>query len=156
MTSLLSPSRRGLLARLVLILAGSAAQAEPPNWKGSGTGTTDRVGPVDVDEFRGIASHMGKFVGTGAHILFPDFSFIGQETWTTANGDTLSVTFVGQLFFGTDPDFPFAFEAVLIAGGGTGRLANATGQAVMTGAFTGTFPGELYFEFEGTLHPNGK
>jgi hypothetical protein len=144
------------MAVLLALPATAPAKDPPPNWKGSAAGTTDHAGAVDVEAFAGKSTHLGKFTGEGSHVLFPDFSFVGRATWTAANGDQMFVTYAGQLFPGTDPDFPFAFEAVLIADGGTGRLAGAQGRAVMTGAFTGTFPGELYFDFEGTLSVNGK
>ena len=53
-----------------------------------------------------------------------------------------------------DPDFPFGFEAVLVAEGGTGRLANARGTAVMTGAFTGV-PGNCTSTSRGHCIPAG-
>jgi hypothetical protein len=135
--------------------APTALADGPPNWKGGGTGTTRPEGGVDVDAFSGRSSHLGRFTGEGFHVLNPaDFTFAGEATWTAANGDTLAVTYTGQIFLTGDPDFPFGFEAVLVAEGGTGRLARARGRAVMTGAFTGV-PGELYFDFEGTLHPKG-
>jgi hypothetical protein len=67
----------------------------------------------------------------------------------------LELTYTGQIFLSGDPVYPFGFVAELVAEGGTGRLSGARGLAVMTGAFTGR-PGEFYFDFEGTLHPNGK
>jgi hypothetical protein len=73
-----------------------------------------------------------------------------QGTWTTAKGDSLEVTYAGQVFLTRDPDFPFGFDAALVASGGTGRFADAQGQAAMTGAFTGV-PGDFVFAFEGTL-----
>lgn len=129
----------------------SAGEKSPPNWKGGGTGTTQPEGGVDVDAFSGKSSHLGLFTGAGFHVLNPvDFTFAGQATWTAANGDTLEVTYTGQVFFTGDPDFPFGFDATLVANGGTGRFADVQGQAVMTGAFTGV-PGDFVFEFEGTL-----
>jgi hypothetical protein len=73
----------------------------------------------------------------------------------TSNFDALEVTYTGQVFLSGDPDYPFGFVADLVAEGGTGRFAKARGRAVMTGAFTGV-PGDLFFDIEGTLHPNGK
>jgi hypothetical protein len=146
-----------LLAGLAIGLSATALQAgdPPPNWKGSGSGTTKPVGDVHVDAFDGKSTHLGRFTGEGYHVLFADFSFVGQATWTASNGDSLSVTYVGQAFLSGDPDYPFGFVAVLTATGGTGRLAGAHGVAAMTGAFTGV-PGDLYFDFEGTLSVNGK
>lgn len=138
------------------LTTAAAANPAPPNWKGGGTGTTRPDGGVDVDSFAGKSSHLGRFTGEGFHVLNPfDFTFAGQAVWTAANGDTLNVTYAGQVFPSDDPDYPFGFQAVLVADGGTGRLAGASGRAVMTGAFTGV-PGELYFDFKGTLRTRGK
>src|SRR5262245_46054723 len=143
-----------LLVGVTLGTSAAVAAADdksPTNWKGGGTGTTQPEGGVDVDAFSGKSSQLGPFTGMGFHVLNPvDFTFAGQATWTAANGDTLEVTFAGQVFLTGDPDFPFGFDATLVADGGTGRFAEAQGQAVMTGAFTGV-PGDFYFEFEGPL-----
>jgi hypothetical protein len=146
-----------LLASLAVALSAATLRAgdPPPNWKGSGTGVTYPDGGVHVDLVKGRQSHLGNYTGEGYHVLFADFSFVGQATWTASNGDTLSVTYVGQVFPSGDPDFPYGFEAVLTATGGTGRLDGAKGIAAMTGAFTGV-PGDDYFSFEGTLSVNGK
>jgi len=99
---------------------------------------------------------LDEFTASGAHRLnVTDFSFTGYATWTAENGDSLEVTYTGQLFPSDDPDFPFGFTADLEADGGTGRFANAKGSAVMVGGFSGS-PGEFFFDFEGTLHPQGK
>jgi hypothetical protein len=160
MKHFVSVLRLALLGGMAVGIMASATPAwgqTPPNWKGEGAGTTRPEGGVDVDAFSGRSSHLGRFTGAGFHVLNPnDFTFVGQATWTASNGDTLALTYTGQVFFPSgDPDFPFGFEAVLVAEGGTGRLSGARGRAVMTGAFTG-IPGELYFEFKGTLHPKGK
>ena len=149
--------RLAVLACLFTWAAPAARGGDsPPNWRGGGTGSTVPVGAVDVDTFRGQSTHLGRFTGTGSHVLNPvDFTFVGQATWTAANGATLNVMYAGQVFFSGDPDYPFGFVADLWAVGGTGRLAGATGTAVMTGAFTGV-PGDLYFEIEGTLRVGGR
>jgi hypothetical protein len=146
---------RALLVGLALGLPAAVEAGPPPNWKGGGTGSTEPVGLVHVDDFAGTATHLGRFTGAGFHVLYPDLSFEGQATWTAANGDTLEVEYAGQAVVTDDPDFPFQFTAELRAVGGTGRLAGARGVAVMTGGFTGV-PGDLFFEFAGTLHPRGR
>ena len=160
MTQFLKFLPPALLLGILLGLTANTAQAggDPPNWKGAGSGTTDRLeSGIDVETFAGKSSHLGKFTGLGFHVLDPIyFTFEGQATWTAANGDTLSVTYAGQLFPSGDPDYPYGFVATLTAVGGTGRFSSATGVAEMTGGFTGQFPGELYFEFEGTLSLHGK
>ena len=133
------------------------------NWKGSADGTTapdpDHPG-VDCDDFGGKSSKLGKFTGLGCHTLNADFSFSGYATWTAKNGDSLEVSYTGQLYPSDDPDFPFGFTAALYAEGRTGKLSGATGSSVMTGAFSGV-PGEFHFDFDGILHdgkgkPHGK
>jgi len=147
---------------LACLAAGVTASTAPggddtrPNWTGGGAGTTTPEGGVDVDEFSGRSSHVGQFIAEGFHTLNPvDFTFAGEATWTAANGDTLELTYTGQIFLSGDPVYPFGFVAELVAEGGTGRLSGARGRAAMSGAFTGR-PGEFYFDFEGTLDSNGK
>jgi len=158
MTHLLRSARLALVAALAFALAAPAGPPpviQPPNWRGGGAGTTTPDGTgTDFDVFTGRSSHLGRIAGAGSHFLNPDFSFVGEATWTAANGDELHVTYDGQLFLSGDPDFPFAFVAELRAVGGTGRFADAQGVADMFGAFTGS-PGEFYYDFAGTLTLNG-
>jgi hypothetical protein len=145
-----------LLAGLFTGPAALSGMAAPPNWKASGTGSTTPAGAVDVDEFSGRSTHVGPFTASGYHVLNPvDFTFAGVAVWTTPNGDTLNVSYSGQIFPGDDPDFPYAFVADIVAEGGTGRLAAARGQAVMTGAFSG-IPGDFYFDIRGTFRARAK
>jgi len=143
-----------VLFSLAAGISAPAAQAGE-NWRGGGIGTTRPEGGVHVDSFSGQSTRLGRFTGSGFHVLNPDFTFVGQATWTAANGDTLKVTYSGQVFPSGDPDYPYGFFAELVAVGGTGRLADARGQATMTGAFTGV-PGDLFFDVDGALHPRGK
>jgi hypothetical protein len=157
--------RLAVVVGVALAAAASGVHAwdelTPPNWRGGGTGTTTpvdivEVGFVDADTFSGHSTLLGRFTGKGFHVLnLTTFEFEGQATWTAANGDTLEVTYAGQVFPSDDPDYPFGFVATLTAIGGTGRLAEARGNAAMTGGFTGV-PGKFYFDVEGSLHPRGK
>ena len=136
-------------------MATASAQAGD-NWKASGVGTTQPGDGVDVDDFSATSSHLGRVTGEGYHVLNPvDFTFVGQEIWTAANGDILIVNMSGQIFPSGDPDFPYGFVAHLVIDGGTGRLANARGEGMMSGGFTGV-PGDFYFDVRGSLHPQGK
>lgn len=159
MRELLRSLRLFLLAGFALTLSVATLHAgdPPPNWKGNGTGITypDPDTGVHIDVVKGKSTHLGRYTGEGYHILYADFSFAGQAIWTASNGDSLSVTYVGQVFLSGDPDYPFGFVAVLTATGGTGRLAGAHGVAAMTGAFTGV-PGNDYFDFQGNFTVNGK
>jgi hypothetical protein len=160
MRYLLRTSRFALLAGIVtgfsVFSATAGAKASPPNWKGSATGSTmhDVALGADVDQFSGKSSHLGQFNGEGAHYLnYPNFA--GKATWTASNGDSLNVTYTGVIYLTGDTVYPFGFVGVLLADGGTGRLSHAKGSAMWMGAFTGV-PGNFFFDFEGTLDPNGK
>ena len=149
--------RKLLLLLLSIVLAANSALAaeERQNWRLRAAGFTepaDDGSGLDLDSFNGISTHLGRFSGQGAHMLFEDFTFTGYATYTAANGDQLDVVYDGAV---TAFDvFPFPVEGDFVVVGGTGRFANATGCAEMKGSFTGV-PGELFFELRGTLHPQG-
>lgn len=151
---------------VVSAAANNAQEGSAPNWKGSISGTTETNADlgVDVDLFSGTSSHLGGVVGEGAHTLNADLTFEGSATWIAADGSTLEVELFGQLLPEFDENglvLPVAFTGTLDIVGGTGRLANADGEAAMSGTIAG-IPGPgvgpvgLSFDFEGTLHPNGK
>ena len=154
------------LWRLAALLFLTVAFMTPPanageNWRVRGAGTTEESGVpgTDLDFFSGHSTLLGRYTGEGFHVLNPlTGQFVGEATYTAANGDELHVEYSGQLYFTPedDPDFPFSFIAEVNAVGGTGRLADARGTAVMTGGYEGKVPGKLYFNLEGTLHPQGK
>jgi len=156
-------NRRIIWTALLACVVGLTASAAPagddpprPNWNATATGTTRPGHGMDLDSFAGLSTHLGRFTGEGHHVLNPvDFTFVGEATWTAADGATLRVMYTGQLFLSGDPVYPFGFVADCCVAGGTGRLAGATGDAVMTGALTG-LPGEYYFDIEGTLHLAGR
>jgi hypothetical protein len=136
---------------------GLAYAAEgPPNWMLYAEGETEPANDgtmEDIDTFAGISSHLGRFTGEGRHILYPDLTFEGCATYTASDGDQLDVFYTGSIVTFDESPVPVQghFEIV----GGTGRFANTTGFAKMTGEFTGV-PGELAFVLFGTLHPQGK
>ncbi len=165
MTMIMRGLRSLVLVALVAALWPTVTRAGdgPPNWKVTGAGTTEPQGDVDVDEFQGKSTHLGRFAGEGFHSLYVEINeaeevvlkFDGEAEWTAANGDILYVFYSGEVFPSGDPDFQFGFKATIVADGGTGRLADAEGEGIMTGAFTGV-PGNLRFQVLGTLHPRGK
>ena len=155
-----------VLAGLALAVPGMLEGGQPPpNWKATVTGQAvagsiviegGRPVRLDTDTLGGNSSHLGKFTATGSHKLYlDDFTFAGEATYVAANGDKLFVTYEGYLFPGDDPDYPFAFLADITAQGGTGRLRNAAGNGIMSGAFNGVSLA-YYFSIDGTLSPNGK
>lgn len=130
----------------------------PPNWRGSGFGFTepDPLDPdVDCEFFAGRSTFMGLFPATGCHEIDPNSNLSGTATWETRNGHQLNVSYEGFVFDTEDPNFPVGFIAFLKANGGTGRFKRAKGNAIMTGAFSGS-PGEFFFDFQGTFHPRGR
>ncbi len=147
------------LATAVILAATAGLLAQDNVWRGSGTGTTapdpDNPG-TDCDVFSGWGGgQVGNYNADGCHMVDPNTGmFDGSATWTTANGDTLNVTYDGQIFPSGDPDFPFGFFGTLNANGGTGDLANASGSAPWSGGFSGV-PGNFYFNFDGTLNTAG-
>ena len=147
------------LATVVILAVTTGSLAQDNVWRGSGTGTTapDPNNPgTDCDVFAGWGGgQAGNYNAEGCHMLDPNTGqFHGSATWTTANGDTLNLTYTGQIFPSDDPDFPFGFIGTLNANGGTGDLANATGTAEWSGGFSGV-PGNFYFNFDGTLNTAG-
>ena len=151
-------SLAALALGLCLLTNSTFADEGPPNWKVLAFGSTRPDGSgLDLDAFAGESSHLGEFTGEGAHTLNPITGmFAGFATYTADNGDQLDVEYTGQVV-GFDPyaEFPFLVIGDFKITGGTGRLKNATGCAKMTGGFTGV-QGDLFFELDGTLHPQGK
>jgi len=171
-----------VFALATTVLAGPPAGVAPPNWRGSGTGSTvlneiyqDGNGDfhrVDDDTFSGNSTFLGRFTATGQHDLnLTTFTFVGYATWTAANGDSIDVVYSGQLFLGDPVSGPYPFgthpfkfvDSPLQIVGGTGRFANAEGNCEMSGAFSGDgaplyppvpVPDVFYFNFSGTLQSN--
>lgn len=90
-------------------------------------------------DFSGNFTHIGKFQG---------LVDINAQTavWTAANGDTITnQTIFFETFEEVSPGV-FRYEQTLIITGGTGRVANATGNATATGLIngvTGAYDGVL-------------
>ena len=164
MNQLLRVIRLALLICVACTVSSStqavAKNVAPPNWKVAAVGTStladlDLVNGTrtDIDAFRGNSSHLGKFAATGYHVLdLITGEFTGAATYTAANGDTINITFDGQLFPSGDARFPYGVVANVEIHGGTGRFAHATGGGELTGGFTGEVPvGGFFFGIEGTL-----
>ena len=134
-------------------LAETAAQASTAlPFRGSFTTLTDVPPPSAHATFEGTASHLGRFTGTGAAEVNPDNTSTGTFTFTAADGDQLSGTFVGQGVF-VPPNTARITEVATIVNG-TGRFAGATGTFTMvrsetidfatgTGSGGGTFEGQI-------------
>ena len=103
----------------------------------------------------GTATHLGQFTGTLTAEVKADSTATGTFTFTAANGDQLSGTFVGEGVF-MPPNTATRTELATIENG-TGRFAGATGTFTMvtvdtidfaTGKATG------YGSFEGRINLN--
>lgn len=152
-------SRLAIVTALALGLAAGMtradAQTAPPDWNGFGTGSTKPGVGVNagrgIDAFSGYSTHVGWYTGSGSHVLDTTTgAFQGQATWKAATGDTLHVTYTGNVVPSGNPTYPYSFKGTLRAVGGTGRLAHATGTTEWRGAYTGV-PGQLFFTFDGNL-----
>ena len=131
-------------------IAASAVAAETP-FKGT-VNADETVVPSPptaslTRDGTGTATYLGRYT---EHILMtidlPTLSSTGTATFTSANGDTLTATVIGQATR-TGPTTLSIVEVYTITGG-TGRFADATGTLtlertldVTTGVSTGTFSG---------------
>jgi hypothetical protein len=134
------------------IFAAGAVAAETP-FRGTvsavETGTT--VFPtrfLDRDG-AGTATYLGRYTEHVTMVInIPTLSSIGAATFTSANGDTLLATVVGQATR-TSPTTLSIVEVYTITGG-TGRFADATGSFALTstvdqttGVSSGSFTGAI-------------
>jgi hypothetical protein len=122
-------------------------------FSGSFTTVTD-VPPPSAHAFaEGAATHLGRFTGTLTAEVTSESTSTGTFTFTAANGDQLSGTFVGIDGVFIPPNTARITEVATIENG-TGRFAGATGTFTMvrfdyidfaTGKATGTgtFEGEI-------------
>jgi hypothetical protein len=122
---------------------------------GSYTSVIEVPPPSAVGTVEGTATHLGRFTGTLTAEVKADNTSTGTFTFTAANGDQLSGTFVGEGVF-MPPNTATLTEIATIENG-TGRFAGATGTFTMvtvdtidfaTGKATG------YGSFEGRINLN--
>jgi len=130
----------------VLTFARTAQAAERPHFsRGTAqfTSATTFVGA-------GTATHLGLYEEAGTIQLTPTanpavFDANAMSTYTAPNGDELRAVFTGQLNFATG-----VVTATVTYVGGTGRFANATGTATLSGQL---LPGgSLDVSVKGTLN----
>jgi len=133
-------------------IAASAVAAETP-FKGT-VNADETVVPSPptaslTRDGTGTATYLGRY---SEHILMtiylPTLSSTGTATFTSANGDTLTATVIGQATR-TGPTTLSIVEVYTITGG-TGRFAGATGTLTLertldltTGVSSGTFSGAI-------------
>ena len=116
----------------VVVLGGFVCRAvgeEVPlkgDYAGQATGVPVDGGFLVTTVGGGNLTHLGKFAFVSPHFSGFDFSVVGEQILTAANGDTVVGTFDSQLQPTPDGRFLSGEIEVTIVGG-TGRFANATG-----------------------------
>ena len=155
LNSLTSPTSTGGAAPASTGLGLAQTQARGGTalpFRGSFTTVTDVPPPSAHATAEGTATHLGRFTGTLAAEVTSDTS-TGTFSFTAANGDQLSGTFVGIEGVFIPPNTARITEVATIENG-TGRFAGATGTFTMvrfdnidfaTGKATGTgtFEGKI-------------
>jgi hypothetical protein len=98
----------------------------------------------------GNATQLGQFAATfHVEVDLSTLIGVGTITFTAANGDSLSASFIGHATPTSDPNI-FMLEEVMTVTGGTGRFAGATGSFTLervinlsTGVSSGSFSGTI-------------
>jgi hypothetical protein len=136
------PSLRKFLSTALLCLPLAAQGHGSVPHRGSFVGTGSPVSVVT-----GNATLLGRFVGTGTVLAQTPTGIQGEFAWTGAHGDAITGTFVLTLTGMVEPGV-FTFIETAQITSGTGRFANATGNAlaagtinVVTSEFSGRFDG---------------
>ena len=150
-----------LVALLVTAAAADTGGTERPftgKLAGSATFPDDPSCPLrfrTVSEGSGTASHLGRVSMTSNHCFdLPNLMTQGQFTLVAANGDELHMTYGGTC---NPPIPPLGGITTCVANnvivGGTGRFADATGEAEVTGLVTNTGapPFPITWTWDGTL-----
>ena len=118
-------------------------------FRGSFTSITDVPPPSAHATIEGTATHLGRFTGTLTAEVSENSS-TGTFTFTAANGDQLSGTFVGIEGVFIPPNMARIKEVATIKNG-TGRFAGASGTFTMNRSETidfATSQGAGYGSFE--------
>jgi hypothetical protein len=136
-------------------IAVSAVAAETP-FKGTfnGVETSEVVFPIAsvTRDGTGTATYLGKYTSHASlQVNVMTFLGTGVETFTAANGDTLSTSVVGRgTPIGPIPPTMLSIVEVYTITGGTGRFAGATGSFTLentldliTHVSSGTFSGAI-------------
>jgi hypothetical protein len=132
-----------------VVLAPVSASMITRPWEGSCKGTGIIRPDLTTLDITGTChlSHLGLTTMVGVELLGVTLS--ATHTFTTANGDLLYTTTVGQATL--KPDFSgVTFSNIETVRGGTGRFANATGTATRIGS-SNFSDGSGSWEIQGTL-----
>jgi hypothetical protein len=87
------------------------------------SGQSDLLGP-----FTGIAHQLTRLNPDGTRLSITD----GIGVWTTANGDSIFLSYSGLYPPPTTPGF-YSFQKAITITGGTGRFAGASGSGILNG-----------------------
>jgi len=134
---------------VIAALAPASANLVTRPWEGSCTGTGIRRADNITLDITGDChlSHLGLTTTVGVETLGRPLRAV--HTFTTANGDLLYTTTVGQATL--KPDFSgVMFSNIETVVGGTGRFANASGTATRIGQ-SNFSDGSGTWEIKGTL-----
>lgn len=136
-----------VLGTMILALAGSGAglanQVAVPFSGGGSNSFTGGNGNTVTASGSGQATHLGHYTRTEALTFTSPVAFTGWVVFVAANGDELRCDMTGH--FVSDTDAVGTYTIV----GGTGRFADATGQA----EFSASLTSETTFDvtFDGTV-----
>lgn len=109
----------------------------------TGSGTATHLGAVTVS-----AAHCATPTGRGSVAISQ-----GALVFTAANGDVLTADFMGTISPFPDDLQKNTFVGSFLITGGTGRFANAEGDGLLSGAFTGSLLTRI---FTGTVTADGR
>ena len=113
------------------------------------------AGFTTVTDAKGTATHLGLTALHSEHCVTPTGGMEGTMVLTDANGDEIHATYSGNSTAPGAIGEPIHVTASVVIAGGTGRFANASGQADLTASiiFEGfeklTWPGE--WDWEGVV-----
>ena len=127
-------TRLGVLSICLPLLVGLSQAGIARPFSGVFHGFAEAPTPTDVPgtveivvPLAGTATHLGKYEMRLVHYLNVNtFAFTGYTEWTSANGEHLYTTFVGQAYPTDDPAW-VTFDVTHTITGGTGSFAGATG-----------------------------
>ncbi len=106
-------------------------------------------------ELDGHATILGRFHDDLLHHLnLQTLAFTGTSTLTTANGDSISTEFHGQLYPTDDPEW-LTFDVFHTIIGGTGRFVGASGSFVGVAGRFNLVTGEDIAGYVGTISSPG-
>ena len=136
-----------VLGTMMLVVAGSGAglanQAAVPFKGGGANSFTGGNGNTVTASGAGQATHLGTYTRTEALTFTSPVDFTGWVVFVAANGDELHCDMTGQFVSATG-----AVGTYVIVGG-TGRFANATGQAEFSAFLTSGATFDV--TFDGTI-----